>query len=680
MTRAPRSLCMILSDGDILDRLEAGDLVIEPIEDIDLQVQPASVDVRLGREFLEFQRANIPSIHPTSENETEDYTREAIIDDGREYILHPGDFVLATTKERVEIPPDLVAQVEGRSSLGRLAVITHASLPVDEEIFIWTPESGFGFHEIGDVVEDEPEARAVSFDPETLSVSTHEITDYITNPVQRIYEVTLKSGRQVRVTADHNLFTLDEWGEVTRVPSEEAVDEHVLVPGTVPAPRGEERQIDLVTVLDGDEDIVIYASDGVGSVDWSGTHRTLQRHYEDQDAAPLTRVRTATIPGDAHVGFKQGSDRLPRHLPVTPEFGWMLGFYVAEGYARRKQVVFTNNDDERLERVASYFEQFDTCPSWQRDPDGASRLTVCSALWSAVIRAIAGAGGEKVIPDRAWNWDDAVLEAVYDGLLEGDGHRRSGRDTLYTANEEHADRAMYLGERLDRMTSAYHRLRDVDDGADRDEWSVDFYRDAHKRGQYVPNPSALLRQLRAEAGLTTQEAATAIGRSSGTSISNVENREYETVTRETLRDLRSAYREHGAETGRLDAILDDDVRFERVESVERTDREEVTYDLEVRPNGRPIENFLGGRGGIFLSNTAGFVDPGFRGRITLELSNLGTAPVALSPGMRIAQLVFTELKTPARKPYGSERNSKYQDQTGPEASRIQGDEEFTQDQ
>ncbi|MFW5919723.1 MAG: dCTP deaminase [Halanaeroarchaeum sp.] len=118
---------MILSDGDILDRLAAGDLVIEPLEDVDLQVQPASVDVRLGREFLEFQRANIPSIHPNSENETEDYTQKRVIDDDREFILHPGDFVLATTKERVEIPPDLVAQVEGRSSLGRLAVITHAT-------------------------------------------------------------------------------------------------------------------------------------------------------------------------------------------------------------------------------------------------------------------------------------------------------------------------------------------------------------------------------------------------------------------------------------------------------------------------------------------------------------------------------------------------------------------------
>ncbi|MCT9095706.1 dCTP deaminase [Haloarchaeobius sp. HME9146] len=118
---------MILSDGDILRRLEAGDLVIEPLDDIDLQVQPASVDVRLGREFLEFRRTNIPCIHPNSEQEVDDYVSKTVVEDDEEFILHPGDFVLGTTKERVEVPPDLVAQVEGRSSLGRLAVVVHAT-------------------------------------------------------------------------------------------------------------------------------------------------------------------------------------------------------------------------------------------------------------------------------------------------------------------------------------------------------------------------------------------------------------------------------------------------------------------------------------------------------------------------------------------------------------------------
>ncbi|AUX09049.1 dCTP deaminase [Halalkaliarchaeum desulfuricum] len=118
---------MILSDGDILDRLEDGDLVIEPIDDFDTQIQPASVDLRLGEEFLEFQRTNIPCIHPNAEEEVEEYVTETRVPEGDDFILHPGDFVLGTTKERVEVPPDLIAHVEGRSSLGRLAVVVHAT-------------------------------------------------------------------------------------------------------------------------------------------------------------------------------------------------------------------------------------------------------------------------------------------------------------------------------------------------------------------------------------------------------------------------------------------------------------------------------------------------------------------------------------------------------------------------
>jgi dCTP deaminase len=121
---------MILSDADIAARLDEGDLVVDPIDDPELQIQPASIDLRLGEEFLEFQRTNIPCIHPDSEQEVDSYVTETVVPEGDEFILHPRDFVLGTTKERVEIPADLLAHVEGRSSLGRLAVVIHATAGV----------------------------------------------------------------------------------------------------------------------------------------------------------------------------------------------------------------------------------------------------------------------------------------------------------------------------------------------------------------------------------------------------------------------------------------------------------------------------------------------------------------------------------------------------------------------
>ncbi|MFC6356194.1 dCTP deaminase [Luethyella okanaganae] len=77
-----------------------------------------------------------------------------------------------------------------------------------------------------------------------------------------------------------------------------------------------------------------------------------------------------------------------------------------------------------------------------------------------------------------------------------------------------------------------------------------------------------------------------------------------------------------------------------------------------------------GRLGLLTHSTAGFIDPGFSGHVTLELSNVATLPIKLWPGMKIGQLCFFMLSSPAEKPYGSsEYSSRYQDQRGPTASR-----------
>ena len=117
---------MILSDKDILARLAKGDLVVDPLDDPDVQVQPASIDLRLGDEFLVFRNPHIPYID-TRASDLSVLTERIQVAKGGVFILHPGEFVLGTTFERVKIPPDLVAKVEGRSSLGRLALVVHAT-------------------------------------------------------------------------------------------------------------------------------------------------------------------------------------------------------------------------------------------------------------------------------------------------------------------------------------------------------------------------------------------------------------------------------------------------------------------------------------------------------------------------------------------------------------------------
>jgi dCTP deaminase len=81
-----------------------------------------------------------------------------------------------------------------------------------------------------------------------------------------------------------------------------------------------------------------------------------------------------------------------------------------------------------------------------------------------------------------------------------------------------------------------------------------------------------------------------------------------------------------------------------------------------------------GRLGLLIHSTAGFIDPGFRGQVTLELSNVANLPIAIYPNMKIGQISFYQMSTPAEYPYGSpELGSKYQDQTGPTPSQMHQD-------
>lgn len=98
----------------------------------------------------------------------------------------------------------------------------------------------------------------------------------------------------------------------------------------------------------------------------------------------------------------------------------------------------------------------------------------------------------------------------------------------------------------------------------------------------------------------------------------------------------------------------------------------IPDDLVVRVEGRSSL----GRLGIIIHSTAGFVDPGFEGSITLEISNLNRLPVALYPDMRICQLAFERMTSPAETPYHKKANSKYMGQVLPEESRLSSDPEF----
>ena len=116
----------ILSDKTIKEYLEEGKIVIDPLKD-EQQIQPSSVDMRLGDEFKVFKVIRKPYIDPKDEEDIAEYMESSTVPEGEAFIIHPNEFALATTQEYVKVPDDLVARVEGRSSMGRLGVTMHVT-------------------------------------------------------------------------------------------------------------------------------------------------------------------------------------------------------------------------------------------------------------------------------------------------------------------------------------------------------------------------------------------------------------------------------------------------------------------------------------------------------------------------------------------------------------------------
>ena len=114
---------MVLSDRTIRRMLAEGRIEIEPY-DASL-IQPSSVDVRVDRYFRVFRNSRYPFINVKEAQE--DLTELVEVDDDQPFILHPGEFVLGSTLERVRLPVDLVARLEGKSSLGRLGLLIHST-------------------------------------------------------------------------------------------------------------------------------------------------------------------------------------------------------------------------------------------------------------------------------------------------------------------------------------------------------------------------------------------------------------------------------------------------------------------------------------------------------------------------------------------------------------------------
>ena len=118
---------MILSDGDIKKALTSGSIKISPKPNFKTQLGACNLDLQLGDVYRVFNHSRTPYIDPQNSQTLAEITTEIIIKKGEAFTLHPGEFILAMTKEYIEMPDDLMGRLEGRSSIGRLGVVVHST-------------------------------------------------------------------------------------------------------------------------------------------------------------------------------------------------------------------------------------------------------------------------------------------------------------------------------------------------------------------------------------------------------------------------------------------------------------------------------------------------------------------------------------------------------------------------
>lgn len=135
---------MVLSDRDIMRYIEEGQIKVTPALDYNTQLGSCSIDFRLGNTFMVFEHSRYSFIDPRRPVSVAESMRKIVVPDGEPFMMQPGDFVLASTVENIELPDNLLGRLEGRSSLARLGIIVHSTAALFEPGWVGTATMELG--------------------------------------------------------------------------------------------------------------------------------------------------------------------------------------------------------------------------------------------------------------------------------------------------------------------------------------------------------------------------------------------------------------------------------------------------------------------------------------------------------------------------------------------------------
>ena len=543
----------------------------------------------------------------------------------------------------VQLPQD-----GGGLEAGALYIDTENSLPYDETILI-VKNGVYEYRKIGEIVEAalangksiriggtlstayNPEhLQIVGFDPEDYKVKAFEITGFMKHPAKEIYLVRFASGRRVKVTKYHNFFTLCEEGSLTPTSIKELeIGSSVVVPSKLPT-SNKKTVLDLAELIGGHRVNGFFVRGGSRFQQFiKENSRKLRKivaefdlkygnvdNWKSRGCLPLKiylRLKDAVneeIESELLIGGRSKSNNLPLKIEAEPILLKFLATYVAEGSTTEvnNRVIITTSNEKVKKWIYNFGKKYGL--HIQKAKNGFD-LIVTSKVLVSLLHSL-GIGNnayQKIVPSFVLGLPEVMKKTWLEGYVQGDGSysASTGQINCETVCDDLAATLLYLTTSIGiparncEVTRRYRGNRYVTHNV---HWTANPVKNS--RLEYLPSPvvGSILREARREAGLSMKHLASALRYGIEGSIWQVESGHVRKVGRKKIRKIISELKKHSANKGisNLEALLDGDIWFDEVVSIEKIGFE-LTYDVEVMPENREVENFVAGHGGVFLHNT-----------------------------------------------------------------------------
>ena len=480
--------------------------------------------------------------------------------------------------------------------------VEFGSLPYDEVVL--TEENGIRkIEKIGDIVNRRSKRLYVySLDKKDYKIKRFKVTNYIKHSEQQIYNILLERGKNVKLTKNHPVFVLNKDCEIiSRNIEELKVGDFLAIAGNINV-KSNIKKINLLNYLnnfDCFKEPIFVRGDVVNKFlnkskkklqklcKKLGYGRTSVYSWVKLGILPINIFKVLTHSkfnlSKTYITSKKGNNiKIPILFPIDKDFLYFLGIYIAEGWIQDYNICVSSKDKKVFEKVIRFAEKYKINHHYSKD-----WIALGSIILIRLIKSLCGGNTAKTkkVPEFLFSCDKKDIKHFLDAVYEGDGYFDEGNFEIELYNESMIKQIAWLQLMLGNVTSYLKRKT--------------------REGFVLRNLSKSTNSLSPDNipvivmdYIKSKIKENIIPRYKINKLLKVKSLEKRTLImiNKTLKDIK------------IQKLINSEVCWLRIKFIKKLGKEEV-YDLEVKPNGKYIENFLGGNCGIILHNSGYPSDP-----------------------------------------------------------------------